>query len=155
VADGVAQLVGGDGDARCGRAVLGAVEADDGVEVHESAGLELGDLCERDTDALTPGALAHASLGREDADQLDHEAVPQRGDVPVPQHRALVVIGGRVDRLAQLRVVGVVALAAAARAVAVGSAVDLSERRCCERCEDLGCLATCSGTPLRPPAIPA
>jgi hypothetical protein len=120
-----------------GRAVLSAVQADDGVEVHEAAPLELGDLREGDADALTPGTFADAGAAGEDADQFDHEAVPQRGGVPVPQHRALVVIRRRTDRPAELRVIGVVALAAPAPPAVVGSAVDRSERRRRQAREDL------------------
>jgi hypothetical protein len=130
--DRLAQLLGRDLDAWYVRAGLGAVQANDGVEVHQAAGLELGDLRERHADPLPPGALAHAGPRSQNADQLDHKAVPQRGGVPVPQHRALVVIRGRVDRLAKLGVIALVALAAAARPIVVGAAVDSAERRCRE-----------------------
>jgi hypothetical protein len=100
------------------------------VEVHKPAGLKLGDLRVRHTDELAPRTLAEPGPSGEPPDQLDHEAVPQRGGVPVPQHRPLVVVGFRVDRGAKLGIVGLVMLAAPARAPVVGPAVDCSERRC-------------------------
>jgi len=50
--DRVAQLLRRDIDAGRGRAVVGAIQADDGVEVHQPAGLELGDLRVRDADPV-------------------------------------------------------------------------------------------------------
>jgi hypothetical protein len=57
--------------------------------------------------------------------------------MPVPQHRALVVVAGEVDRGAQLGVIGLVALPTAARPVVVGSPMDRSERRRRQAGEDL------------------
>jgi len=155
VADRVAQLLRRHLYAGRGGAVFGAVEADDGVEVHEAAGLELGDLRERDPDALALGTLAEPGTAGEDSDQLDREAVPQRGGMPVPQHRAVVVVRRRVDRGAQVGIVGVVALAAAAGPVVVGSVVTGPNDGAVNDAKTCGCSATCSGTPLRPPAMPA
>src|SRR6185295_3467289 len=73
LADRVAQLRGRNIGAGRGGAVLGAVEADDGVEVHETAGLELRDLGVRDPDKLAPRAFAEPRASREDSDQFDDE----------------------------------------------------------------------------------
>ena len=145
LADRVAQLLGRYTDAGGGGAVLGAVEADDGVEVHQAARLELGDLRECDPDPLAPGALTEPGPCGEHSDQLDGEAVPQRRGVPVPQHRALVVVGRRVDRGAQLGIVGVVMLTAPARAPVVRSAVDRPERWRRQAGEDLRMLGDLFG----------
>jgi hypothetical protein len=68
LADRVAQLLGRDRDAGCGGAVLGAIQAHDRVEVHEPAGLELGDLCIGHADTLAPVALAEPGAAGEDSD---------------------------------------------------------------------------------------
>ena len=106
------------------------------MEVHQAAGLKLGDLHERHPHPLTPRPFAEAGPGGEDADQLDAEAVPQRGGVPVPQHRAVVVVAVGVDRGAHFGVVGLVPLAALAWAVVVAPAVHRPERRGGQGSED-------------------
>jgi hypothetical protein len=130
-------------------AVLGAIQAHDRVEVHQPAGLELGDLRIGHANTLAPLALTEARPRRENSNQLDHEPVPQRRGVPVPQHRTLVVVRRRVDRGAQLGVV-VVALPAAARARVIGPVVDGSERRRRQAGEDLRVLGDLLSHALAP-----
>jgi hypothetical protein len=137
LADRGAQLRGRHGDAGRHGAVLGAVEAHHDMEMHEPARLKLGDLRIRDPHELAPPALAHAGAGGEDAAQLDDEAVPQRRGVPVPQHCALVVVAGRVDRGAQLGVAVVVPAPATAWPAVVADRVHRPERRRRQRGEDL------------------
>jgi hypothetical protein len=59
------------------------VEADDGVEVHQVAALELATFAYATLTSVRH-SLAEPGVGGQDADELDHEAVPQRRGVPVP-----------------------------------------------------------------------
>ena len=78
------------------------VEADQGVEVDDAAGLHLGDLGER---CPRPVPL-------EDLVDLDEGAAPQLGHVGVPDHLPGVVVAVQAERLTHQRVSVVVADAA-------------------------------------------
>jgi hypothetical protein len=149
------QLVGRDGQAGGAGAVLGVVEADDRVEVHQAPQLKLRDLRVRDPQQLSHLALAEASVGRKHADELNDEAVPQRRGMPVPQHRPLIVIRRRVDRGAEQRVVLGMAATAATRAAIIRPVVDRSEAWRGQRRENLRMLGDLLGDALAAAATPA
>ena len=77
---------------RRGAGSVGAVEADDGVEVHEPAALVLGDLGVGQAGVVAELADLDSEHLREDAAQADGEAVPQLAGVGLPQHRADVLV---------------------------------------------------------------
>ena len=96
---------------------VGAVEAHDGVEVHQPAALVLRDLRERQPPVLRPVAGADAEGGGQGAAQVGGEPRPQRarrGPATAPRRRSRSDVG--VEGGADPRVVGVVAVPAAARA---------------------------------------
>jgi hypothetical protein len=137
LADSGGQFVGGDRNAGRQAAVGGIIEADDRVKVDQAAGLKLRGLDIGDPHELAERTLTQTNARRENADQLDDEAVPQRGRVPVPQHRADVVVGRRVDRATKLRIVLGMSATAATRAAIIRPVVDRSEAWCGHRREDL------------------
>jgi hypothetical protein len=87
-ADGVGeQFVGGPGGRR-GGATVGAVEADDGVEVDGAAPLVLGDLGERGPSVLAEGALGEPGALGDLAAQVNGEAPPEGSGMGVPEDAA-------------------------------------------------------------------
>lgn len=114
--DGVGQQLGGGPGGRRGVAALGAVDADDGVEVDGPALLVLGDLGEGHPGVLVEGPLGEAGALGDFPAQVDGEAPPQRTGVRVPEHGRFVVVGVRVERGAEGGVVLVVEGATAAAA---------------------------------------
>jgi hypothetical protein len=81
--------------------------------VDRSAPLELGHLGIGDPDQLAQLALLDADQAAEDAVDGDGGPSPQLWGERVPQHLRLGVVARRAERLAQVRVVGVVAVPAA------------------------------------------
>ncbi len=137
--DGVGQQVGCGPGGWWGVGACGAVEADDGVEVDQSALLVLGDLGVRDSDGLGEQALRDTGNGGDGAAQVEHEAGPQGRGVGVPQHGAGVVVPLGVERGAEERVaLGMGASAAAAGGAARASPVDRAVRGRGEGGEDAG-----------------
>jgi hypothetical protein len=91
----VAELVGDEGGVE-------GVEADQGVQVDDAAGLHLGDLGER---GPCPVPLQHLVDSKEGA-------APQLGDVGVPDDLAGVVVAVQAERLPEQRVAVLVPLVA-------------------------------------------
>src|SRR5690606_5225380 len=91
---------------------VAAVQADDGVEVDDAAGLVLGDFGEGDADLPVERRVGHPGGGGEVAAQVGGEAAPQLSGVGVPQHVADVVVGVGVERLADALVVAAMAFEA-------------------------------------------
>jgi mannose-6-phosphate isomerase-like protein (cupin superfamily) len=75
------------------------------VKVDQAAGLKLRGLHIGDPHELAELTLTQTNTRRENTDQFDDESVPPGGRVPVPQHRADVVVGRGVDRATKLRIV--------------------------------------------------
>ena len=112
---GVEELGGGAGG--WGLVGLGAVEAEDGVEVDRSPGLVFGDFGDRHPPDVPPGPLGDAEeLGGGPVDQGDG-AVPQCIGHGVEDDGGGVVVGVGVEGLADGGVVGLVATIAAGFAV--------------------------------------
>ena len=86
LADGVAQHVSVDAVRRGLVVLAGGIEADDGVEVDDAAGLVLGDLDEPDADQDAEPFLGDAQAAGELAGQVGDEPAPQVGRVGVEQH---------------------------------------------------------------------
>jgi hypothetical protein len=91
----------------------GRVQTDDGVEVDGAAPLELGHLGIGDADQPAQLALLEADQPAKSPVDDDGGPPPQLGRQGVPQHLRLRVIAGRAERLAQPRVVLVMAVPAA------------------------------------------
>jgi hypothetical protein len=125
------------------------------VEVHEPTRLELSDLRIGHTDTLAPLALAESGAAGERPDQLDHEPVPQRRGMPIPQHRTLIVVGVGVDRGAQSGSPASWRRPHRHGRLSSGRLWTAPNDGAVRLAKTCGCSATCSGTPLRPPAIPA
>ena len=142
--DGVVQVVDGDaGGWRHERVrVVGvdAVEAEQGVEVHGGAALHFGDLAVRHPHGRHPADLAG---GGDDPDLGDAASAASCGEVAfdgllgappqlagevVPDDLVVVVVAVQAQRLAEPRIVGVVAGEARRRAARAGRC-----RRCCGR----------------------
>ena len=101
------------GQAAGAAALGGGVQADDGVEVDRAAPLELGHLGVGDPDQPPQLPLLEADQPAEGTLDGDGGPPPQLGRERVPQHLRLGVVAGRAERLAQPRVVLVVAVPAA------------------------------------------
>ena len=168
----VEQLGGAPGRGRVARAV-GSVDADDGVQVDQSASLELSDPHERHPGMLGQAADPDAGRGGELPAGGEGEPVPQPSGVGLPEHSAGVVVAVTAERLTEVRVsspdgCGTQAsgrrgrsrrrCAGAGTATPVrradASGVDRAEARRGQRHEQARVPATVSGTPL-PPASPA
>src|SRR5215472_1665701 len=85
-----------------------AVESEDGVEVNQSATLELGDLRVGQPNSAAVGLCDLVEL----AAQGDDRAAPELGGVGVPDDSGVVVVAVRAQRPAQAGVVLLVPLAA-------------------------------------------
>jgi len=134
--DGVGEEVrGGPG---WGRGVVGAVEADDRVEMDGASLLVLGDLGEGDAGVVAEPALGEARALGDFSAEVGGEATPEETGVGVPEDGRFVVVRVRVERGAEGVVVLVVAGAAAARAVVSTAVVDRAEAGGGEGGEDSG-----------------
>ena len=101
------------GQAAGAAAVGGRVQADDGVEVDRAASLELGHLGVGDPDQPPQLGLLEADQPAQGTLDGDGGPTPQLGRQRVPEHLRLGVVAGRAQRLAQARVVLVMAMPAA------------------------------------------
>jgi hypothetical protein len=103
--------------------------------------------------SATPRPPSGCSLKLIDAPRTTAPPPPLASAPPLAEH-VPAVVRPRVDCGAQLGLVELVALPAPARSPGIGPAVDRSVRRRRQAGEDLRMLDNCSGTSLRPPAIP-
>lgn len=71
------------------------------MEVDEAAPLVLGHLRVRQPDRVREGAAREPAPARQDAPQLQREAVPQLPRLCLPQHGTRVVVAARAQRLTQ------------------------------------------------------
>lgn len=100
------------------RVVSGAVrpvEADEGVEVDQAAGLVFGDLGEGKADVAREFADGDSGVAGQALAGLVSEAVPESAGAGVEQHGPGVVVAVGAQRLAQFRVVGLVPVSAPQR----------------------------------------
>ena len=91
-----------------------AVNAHDRVKVHRAAPLELGDLGELHADDFGGSSLREAQLMCEAPAQLDCEAPPELRREELPRDVARVVVTVSAQRVAELRVLRLVAALAPA-----------------------------------------
>jgi hypothetical protein len=135
---------------RVGSGVAWAVDADDDVEVDNSAPLELRSLHEPNTRDVAEPVARYTELAREPASDGLRSSLPQRRREVVPGSLLVVAVGHRIDRAAEPLVVGRVTLTTSASAVSISDRVDAPERRAVSVTITAGCPATDSGTPLPP-----
>ena len=121
VADGVAQHARGEERAGWLAGIAGCVEADDGVEVDDAAGLVFGDLDVTDRESVAELGEGESGEAGEVAGQVGGEPPPQVGCVGVEQDGGGVVVAVGTQRTAELAVVVGVA-AGAGDVVAVRAA---------------------------------
>ena len=105
LADGVAQQVGVDAGRRGLVVLAGGVQADDGVEVDDAAGLVFGHLDEPDADQGDRAFWVMPRQAGQVAGQVGDEPAPQVARVGVEQHGGGVVVAVAAHRLAEPGVV--------------------------------------------------
>jgi hypothetical protein len=114
---------------RVGSGVARAVDADDDMEVHDSAPLEFGCFYEPNTRDVTEPIARHAELAGEPAPDGLRCPLPERRRQVVPGSLLVVPVRLRVDRAAECLVVGRMTLTTSASAVSIADRVDAPERR--------------------------
>lgn len=97
---GQGQLV--DGNLRA--VAIGSICTDDGVEVDEPPGLELGHSAERDAGHGSGSGLGHVEHGGELAPEVDDRPVPELGSHGVVEDGRFVVVPVRTQRRSDRRV---------------------------------------------------
>ena len=146
----VMSAVGRGGNPRRRARPVRPVEPDDRVEVDQPPRLELRDLRVADAEAVAQFVLRQPCLAGQHSSEIDDEPAPELGCVPVPEHRALVVVDVGIKRRAEERVVRGMHDAAAAGAPVVPAGVNGAERRSGERHEGLGVRTNGLGDALSP-----
>jgi hypothetical protein len=115
---------------RVGSGVAWAVDADDDVEVDNSAPLELRSLHEPNTRDVAEPVARYTELAGEPASDGLRCPLPERGRQVVPGGLLVVPVGLRVDRAPESVVVERMTLSARASAVSIADRVDAPERWC-------------------------